>query len=59
MPYSLEKIKGFFDVYNLHPALKDAQTLIYKSEFEAAVREAFIAVETALKKKSKLDLQHF
>ena len=54
MPYSLEKVKWFFDVYNLHPALKDAQTLIYKSEFEAAAREAFIAVETALKKKYML-----
>lgn len=59
MPYSLEKVKGFFDVYNLHPALKDAQTLIYKSEFEAAARDAFIAVETALKKKSKLDSHGF
>ena len=59
MPYSLNKIKAFFDVYNLHPALKDAQDLIYKSEFESASREAFVAVETILKEKSKLDSHGF
>ncbi len=56
MPYSLKKLRGFFDVYNLHPALKDAVELLYKSEYESAAREAFVAVETILKKKSKLDL---
>ena len=56
MPYSLDKIKGFFDVFNLHPSLERAKGLVYKSEFEAAARESFIAVETSLKKKSGLDL---
>lgn len=56
MPYSLEKLRGFFEVYNLHPLLKDAVELLYKSEFEAAARETFVTVETMLKKKSKLDL---
>lgn len=56
MPYALEKLKGFFDIYNLHPSLKGAVELLYKSEFESAAREAFVTVETMLKKKSKLDL---
>ena len=34
MPYSLEKVKRFFDIYNIHPLLKNALNLIYKSEFE-------------------------
>lgn len=33
MPYSLKKLKGFFEVYNVHAALSDAVQLIYKSEF--------------------------
>lgn len=40
MPYSLKKLKGFFEVYNIHAALSDAVQLIYKSEFESAAREA-------------------
>lgn len=59
MPYSLIKLQNFFEVYRLHPDLKDAQTLIFKSEFEAAAREAFIVVETSLKKKSGLDSHGF
>ena len=59
MPYSREKLKNFFDVYNLHPALNTAVTLLYKSEFEAAAREAFVTVETFLKKKSGLDSHGF
>ena len=55
MPYSLKKLKGFFEVYNIHAALSDAVQLIYKSEFESAAREAFVAVESYLKKKSGLD----
>ena len=39
MPYSLNKIKNFFEVYNIHPSLKCALNLVYKSEFEAAARE--------------------
>lgn len=59
MPYSVDRLQGFFDVYNLHPALKDAKNLLLKSEFEAAAREAFVTVETALKKKSGLDSHGF
>lgn len=59
MPHSLEKVKGFFDVYSIHPLLKDALNLIYKSEFEAAAREAFVTVEDELRKKSGLDLHGF
>lgn len=59
MPYSREKIKRFFDVYNLHPALDTAVNLLYKSEFEAAARESFVTVENYLKKKSMLDLHGF
>lgn len=59
MPYSLNKLKGFFDVYNVHPALSDALVLVYKSEFESAAREAFVTVENYLKKKSGLDSHGF
>ena len=59
MPYSLKKLKGFFEVYNIHTALSDAVQLIYKSEFESAAREAFVAVESYLKKKSGLDSHGF
>ena len=55
MPYSLKKLKGFFEVYNIHAALSDAVQLIYKSEFESAARESFVAVENYLKKKSGPD----
>lgn len=33
--------------------------IIYKSEFESAAREAFVAVESYLKKKSGLDSHGF
>lgn len=59
MPYSLKKLKGFFEVYNIHAALSDAVQLIYKSKFESAAREAFVAVENYLKKKSGLDSHGF
>ena len=59
MPYSLEKVKNFFDLFNIHPSLKRAVDLIYKSEFEAAAREAFVVVETMLREKSNLDLHGF
>lgn len=59
MPYSLKKLKGFFEVYNIHTALKDAVQLICKSEFESAAREAFVTVENYLKKKSGLDSHGF
>ena len=50
MPYSCEKLKRFFDVYNIHQQLETAVNLLYKSEFEAAAREAFVTVENYLKK---------
>ena len=59
MPYSLKKLKGFFEVYSIHAALSDAIQLLYKSEFESAAREAFVAVENSLKKKSGLDSHGF
>lgn len=59
MPYSLVKIKSFFEVYNIHPSLKHALALVYKSEFEAAAREAFVTLENVLKKKSGLDSHGF
>ena len=59
MPYSLKKLKEFFDVYHIHSALTDALGLLYKSEFESAAREAFVTVENYLKKKSGLDSHGF
>lgn len=59
MTYSLNKLKGFFSVYNVHPALMDAVELLYKSEFESAAREAFVTLENYLKKKSGLDSHGF
>ena len=55
MPYSLKKLKGFFEVYNIHAALSDAVQLIYKSEFKSAAREAFVAVENYLNLKKAID----
>lgn len=55
MPETLRKLKGFFDIYHIHPDLERVKSLLYKSEFEAAAREAFVAVETALRKKSGLE----
>lgn len=59
MPCSLEKVRAFFEVYHIHPLLDRAINLIYKSEFEAAAREAFVTVENVLKKKSGLDSHGF
>lgn len=59
MPYSLEKLTAFFDVYRLHPSLDTAKRLLCKSEFEAAAREAFVTVENVLKKKAGLDTHGF
>ncbi len=56
MPKTYEAVKNFFAVYHLHPKLDRAEQLIYKSEFDAAARESFVVVETALRKKSGLDL---
>ena len=55
MPTAQDKLKGFFDVYNLHPDLRVAERLLLKSEFESAAREAFVVVENALREKSGLD----
>lgn len=59
MPYSRDKLKSFFDVYALHPALDTSMRLLEKSEFEAAAREAFVTVENCLRKKSGLDSHGF
>ena len=59
MPESLNKLKNFFDVYDIHPTLDKALKLLYKSEFEAASREAFVTLENCLKKKSGLDSHGF
>lgn len=59
MPNSLDAIKTFFRVYNVHPALNNALDLIYKSEFEAAARESFVTLETVLREKSGLDSHGF
>lgn len=59
MPESLEALKRFFEFYDVHPDLKDALKLIYKSEFQAAAREAFVTLENRLKKKSGLDSHGF
>lgn len=59
MPESLNKLKGFFDIYDTHPALEKAIKLMYKSEFEASAREAFVVLENYLKKKSGLDSHGF
>lgn len=59
MPVSLERLKGFFEVYHIHPLLQDSVDLIYKSEFESAAREAFVTVENVLRIKSKLESHGF
>ena len=59
MPYTQEKIKDFFDIYHIHPKLENAERLILKSEFNSAAREAFVVVESVLRKKSGLDLHGF
>lgn len=56
MPKSLQKLQGFFEVYNVHPKLDDSLNLVYKSEFESAVREASVTLENVLRKESNLDL---
>lgn len=59
MPYMLKKLQKFFEVYQVYPALQHALNLVYKSEYEAAAREAFIVLETTLRKKSGLDSHGF
>ena len=54
MPETLEKIKGFFELCHIHPKLERAVGLVYKSELEAAVREAIVVLETTLQEKSGL-----
>lgn len=56
MQSTQKKIKDFFELLHVHEELKRAVGLIYKSEFEAAAREAFVSVENTLRKKSGLDL---
>ena len=54
MPQTIVSLKGFFDFYQIHPKLKHSVELIYKSELGAAVREAYIVLETTLQEKSGL-----
>ena len=56
MPKTYKAIKSFFSAYHLNPRLDRTKQLLFKSEFDAASREAFVAVETALRDKSGLDL---
>lgn len=56
MPETLEAVKNFFSVLRLDPRLEKAERLLYKSEFNAAAREAFVVVEDVLRKKTGLDL---
>ena len=59
MPYTRKKIEDFFEIYHVHPKLQNAERLILKSEFESAAREAFVVVESVLRKKSGLDSHGF
>lgn len=59
MPHALKKLQSFFDIYQIHPALKPALQLLYKSEFNSAAREAFVVVETTLREKTGLDLHGY
>ncbi len=56
MPLTLKSVKNFFEVYHIHPKLKHALNLLYKSEYESSVREAVITLEEVLREKSGLDL---
>lgn len=56
MPQSEQRLKEFFKLYNVHPDLKPALRLLFKSEYVSAAREAFVTVEESLRKKSGLDL---
>lgn len=59
MPYTRKKIEDFFEIYHIHPKLQNAERLVLKSEYDSAAREAFVVVETVLRKKSGLDLHGF
>ena len=56
MPHTINTVETFLDLCHIDSRLQHAEQLVYKSEFEAAVREAFVVVETELRKKSGLDL---
>lgn len=59
MPSARDRLENFFKVYNIHPKLEKSKQQLLKSEFDSAVREAAIAVETSLKVKSGLDSHGF
>ena len=59
MPYTRKKYKDFFETFHLHSKLKNVERLFLKSEFDSAAREAFIVVESVLRKKSGLDSHGF
>lgn len=58
MPRYMKYLSGFFKIYDLNPKLKDAKTLLIKSEFESACRECFIVLENEIKKASGIVNQH-
>ena len=58
MPKAKKNLQAFFDVYDLHTSLLEAKRLLFKSEFEAAAREAFIVLENTIKKKAGLPNLH-
>lgn len=54
MPHTLAKIRAFFEINHIHPKLSKTVNLVYKSELQAAVREAAVVLENVLQKKSGL-----
>lgn len=58
MPKYKEKLRLFFELYDLHPDLERAKSLLLKSEFEAAIREAAVTLENSIKEKSGLNNLH-
>ncbi len=55
MPNTLAVVRKFFSEFRLDSRLEKAERLLYKSEFNAAAREAFVVVEEVLRKKTGLD----
>ena len=55
MPYTKKTVGVFFEIYQVHPRLEKSKQLFLKSEYNSAAREAFVVVESELRKKSGLD----
>ena len=56
MQNTLKKIKCFLELSLIHEKLEKAVNLLYKSEYEASIRESIVVLENYLRKKSGLDL---